>query len=198
MKTFEELLAAGYVKLEATPEEEPHDLSYVDTWDLGPEETAQAKREILKTIDRDGLWMWAASYRESDKLPWTVVYTIGDCVGADLDPGYVADAKRACEEAHAEAKRRAWFAQGARNGFCDAPHVAMLADDSHKAATVNTAHVVPLGGSAYRSYRAGYIMGAGVALERAEQIARHPHALEPIGLPDSLRWATLPDPTVLP
>ena len=95
---FAELESQGLVKIEAKPEEEMHDLSYVDTWGLTPEETKKEKAEIRQTIDSDRLWIYCCYYRKDEEADWILVDSLGDCVG-DLDLGYAADLKRNAVEA---------------------------------------------------------------------------------------------------
>jgi hypothetical protein len=188
MKTFAELEAAGLAKIEAEPENEPHDLSYVDTWEGTDEDRETAKREILESIDRDGLWFWVASYREAPLMPWRAVDSIGDTIG-DVGPEYRADLEAACVEAHTEAKRRAWFAQGARCGHAEArcgSHPETVFIDAVTAAEANVPNL-PRDAShnALRSWRAGYIAGAGLGFDKRD-------------LPADLIHATIPDPAVTP
>lgn len=55
--TFEEVEAAGLVRVRVVPDEEPYDDSYIDTWDdMTPAQRKEAKEDLWRTIDREGVW----------------------------------------------------------------------------------------------------------------------------------------------
>lgn len=54
---WEEAEAAGLVRLEVVPDEEAYDDSYIDTWDdLTPAQRKEAKQDLWRTIEREGVW----------------------------------------------------------------------------------------------------------------------------------------------
>lgn len=103
--SFATMERAGHVRLRIVPDEEGHDASYVDTWDSekSPAWIARTKREILRTVERDGLWGVVGEYLSVEGT-WVQSNAVWDFVGDSWkDSGYDGDIMRAtmaawCEE----------------------------------------------------------------------------------------------------
>jgi hypothetical protein len=96
---------AGRVRLNAAPEEE----SYFDVF--GEPNTKEERAEIVRAIERDGLWCISSAVLDADGAAWHVVDSIGMVNGPNpLDPftsDYVVDLMRAALEALDEQNRAA-------------------------------------------------------------------------------------------
>lgn len=96
----------GLVRIVAHPEQESHDISYVDTWGLSDEKTEREKKKIWDLIDREGLYFYTAEFRKSPKHIWEQADSIGDVIG-DLDPtGYGTDLRASAVEQYRKTRAR--------------------------------------------------------------------------------------------
>lgn len=104
---FAEVAFRGEVRIREVPEDEPYDVSYIDTWGLSPGRAEREKKRIFDLIERDGVWCYVAEVLQEDGS-WEVVDSIGFCVGDDLTAGgYLVELMRSALNAHCrEMKRR--------------------------------------------------------------------------------------------
>ena len=57
IEAFTRLENEGRVRLDVVPDDEPYDVSFVDTWtDLSDARRERIKRELSERADRDGVW----------------------------------------------------------------------------------------------------------------------------------------------
>lgn len=98
---WENLEADGLVRFRFEAEQQPHDLSYVDTWGLSEGRAAREKQRIRDIIERDGCWVVFSEVLVPEcaccgnGAHWESVDNIGDFVGDFRDCGYDVDLKRA-------------------------------------------------------------------------------------------------------
>ena len=97
---FRELEEVGLVKIEADPEVDFHDDSYVDTWDLPEHEALKEKTAIQDRIELEGLWIYTAYFRLSVEDEWIPTDSMGNIIGSLEDLGYEYDLRKAVVEAY--------------------------------------------------------------------------------------------------
>ena len=97
--SFEDAENEELVKLELEPEFEPHDVSYIDTWDdVSKGRKERLKKEVSDRIDRDGLWILVGYVKIDGR--WESIDSIGDLIGTDWkDSGYDSDIMKSCLDA---------------------------------------------------------------------------------------------------
>ena len=96
---FTDLEDVGLVKIEAEPEFEVYDDTYIDTWGLSPEKVKQEKKKLWALIEREGCWIYTSYFRRDDKSEWIAVDSVGMCIGHLKDSGYDVDLMAAAIEA---------------------------------------------------------------------------------------------------
>lgn len=93
---FKALESRGLVQLRVEPEFEPHDASYVDTWDASEEDKQRARQLIRDRIEHEGLHRVSSFMRCPVCATMHQVDSVGDFIGEDwCDSGYDIDLKRA-------------------------------------------------------------------------------------------------------
>ena len=97
--------AEGLVQMVAEPDPELHDDSYIDTWGLRPCDVEREKKGLWRTIERDGVWMYASQFRVSKDREWETADSIGDCIGDLDDTGYDVSLKSGALDALDKARQ---------------------------------------------------------------------------------------------
>jgi hypothetical protein len=83
----------GLMRVRYESDPEPYDDSYIDTWDLTPEEIKEEKRKTWRIIEAYGVWGLIGEYRVSTDSPWVQAYSVWGCIGRD-SPDYEEDARK--------------------------------------------------------------------------------------------------------
>lgn len=97
---YTDLENLGLVKIEAEPEFEIYDDSYIDTWKISPKKKAEEKKKLWQLIEREGCWIYTSYFRRDDESEWVAVDSVGMCIGDLDDCGYDVDLMRAAIEAY--------------------------------------------------------------------------------------------------
>ena len=85
---FSQLEAAEKVRLRAEPEEMYYDEEFTDQFD-----DEEDKQDMLETLDREGVWVYVAEYKDPSSDEWKIADCLGMVVGI-IDSGYAHDLKR--------------------------------------------------------------------------------------------------------
>lgn len=92
---WREAEARGLVRLQAEPEIDCYDDSYIDTWDMSEGRKERAKKEVADRIDRDGHWILLSQFL-TDSGEWETADSVGGFIGEDYkNSGYDVDLKLA-------------------------------------------------------------------------------------------------------